>query len=66
LRINKEQDHILILPRGLSFSEATAASLVHTPPHILNIGWEPCALAIEHNCTIVYKIWKTYMEEADE
>uniref|UniRef100_A0A673HCI0 Gamma-adducin-like n=1 Tax=Sinocyclocheilus rhinocerous TaxID=307959 RepID=A0A673HCI0_9TELE len=28
LRINKEQDHILILPKGLSFSEATAASLV--------------------------------------
>ncbi|RXN08898.1 gamma-adducin-like isoform X1 [Labeo rohita] len=28
LRINKEQDHILILPKGLAFSEATAASLV--------------------------------------
>uniref|UniRef100_A0A671MX96 Gamma-adducin-like n=1 Tax=Sinocyclocheilus anshuiensis TaxID=1608454 RepID=A0A671MX96_9TELE len=28
LRISKEQDHILILPKGLSFSEATAASLV--------------------------------------
>uniref|UniRef100_A0A8C1U0U9 Adducin 3 (gamma) b n=1 Tax=Cyprinus carpio TaxID=7962 RepID=A0A8C1U0U9_CYPCA len=28
LRISKEQDHILILPKGLSFLEATAASLV--------------------------------------
>ncbi|XP_052001388.1 gamma-adducin-like [Xyrauchen texanus] len=28
LRVSKEQDHILILPKGLSFSEATAASLV--------------------------------------
>ncbi|XP_056623579.1 adducin 3 (gamma) b [Triplophysa dalaica] len=28
LRVSKEQDHVLILPKGLSFSEATAASLV--------------------------------------
>ncbi|KAJ8360216.1 hypothetical protein SKAU_G00167410 [Synaphobranchus kaupii] len=28
VRVTKEQDHILILPRGLSFSEATAANLV--------------------------------------
>lgn len=28
LRVSKEQDHILILPKGLSFLEATAASLV--------------------------------------
>lgn len=27
-RISKEQDHILIMPRGLSFSEASASSLV--------------------------------------
>ncbi|XP_064176877.1 gamma-adducin-like isoform X2 [Anguilla rostrata] len=28
VRVSKEQDHILILPRGLSFAEATAANLV--------------------------------------
>ncbi|XP_061083463.1 gamma-adducin-like isoform X1 [Conger conger] len=28
VRVTKEQDHILIIPRGLSFSEATAANLV--------------------------------------
>ncbi|XP_074089846.1 gamma-adducin isoform X2 [Macrotis lagotis] len=28
VRISKEQDHILIIPRGLSFSEATASNLV--------------------------------------
>ncbi|XP_072560083.1 adducin 3 (gamma) a isoform X1 [Paramormyrops kingsleyae] len=28
VRISKEQDHILIIPRGLSFAEATAANLV--------------------------------------
>ncbi|XP_069095515.1 gamma-adducin isoform X1 [Pleurodeles waltl] len=28
VRVSKEQDHILIIPRGLSFSEATAANLV--------------------------------------
>ncbi|XP_034045066.1 adducin 3 (gamma) a isoform X2 [Thalassophryne amazonica] len=27
-RINKEQDHILIIPRGLSFAEASASNLV--------------------------------------
>ncbi|XP_044153710.1 gamma-adducin isoform X2 [Bufo gargarizans] len=27
-RVSKEQDHILIIPRGLSFSEASAANLV--------------------------------------
>nr|KAF6424407.1 adducin 3 [Molossus molossus] len=28
VRISKEQDHIIIIPRGLSFSEATASNLV--------------------------------------
>lgn len=28
VRISKEQDHIIIIPRGLSFSEATASTLV--------------------------------------
>ncbi|XP_069467865.1 gamma-adducin isoform X2 [Ambystoma mexicanum] len=28
VRVSKEQDHILIIPRGLSFSEATASNLV--------------------------------------
>ncbi|MBN3297234.1 ADDG protein, partial [Amia calva] len=28
VRVSKEQDHILILPRGLSFAEATAANLM--------------------------------------
>ncbi|KAJ8264486.1 hypothetical protein GJAV_G00149710 [Gymnothorax javanicus] len=28
VRVSKEQDHILIIPRGLSFAEATAANLV--------------------------------------
>nr|KAF6321983.1 adducin 3 [Pipistrellus kuhlii] len=28
VRISKEQDHIILIPRGLSFSEATASSLV--------------------------------------
>ncbi|KAG9460852.1 hypothetical protein GDO78_019135, partial [Eleutherodactylus coqui] len=28
VRISKEQDHILIIPRGLSFSEASASNLV--------------------------------------
>lgn len=28
VRISKEQDHIIIIPRGLSFSEATASALV--------------------------------------
>ncbi|KAM3912708.1 gamma-adducin isoform 2-T5 [Leptodactylus fuscus] len=28
VRVSKEQDHILIIPRGLSFSEASAANLV--------------------------------------
>ncbi|KAG9341873.1 hypothetical protein JZ751_018597 [Albula glossodonta] len=28
VRVTKEQDHILIIPRGLSFSEATAANMV--------------------------------------
>ncbi|XP_068614140.1 gamma-adducin-like [Brachionichthys hirsutus] len=28
VRVNKEQDHVLMSPRGLSFSEATAANLV--------------------------------------
>ncbi|XP_076834432.1 adducin 3 (gamma) b isoform X1 [Brachyhypopomus gauderio] len=28
VRLSREQDHVLILPRGLSFSEATAASLM--------------------------------------
>lgn len=28
VRVNKEQDHILISPRGLSFHELTAANLV--------------------------------------
>lgn len=27
-RVSKEQDHILILPRGLSFAEASASNLV--------------------------------------
>lgn len=30
VRVNKEQDHVLISPRGLSFSEVTAANLVST------------------------------------
>lgn len=28
VRVSKEQDHIIIIPRGLSFSEATASALV--------------------------------------
>ena len=28
VRVSKEQDHILILPRGLSFAEASASNLV--------------------------------------
>lgn len=30
VRVNKEQDHVLISPRGLSFAEVTAANLVST------------------------------------
>lgn len=30
MRVSKEQDHILISPRGLSFAEVTAANLVST------------------------------------
>jgi len=30
VRVSKEQDHILISPRGLSFAEVTAANLVRT------------------------------------
>ncbi|XP_015247278.1 PREDICTED: gamma-adducin-like, partial [Cyprinodon variegatus] len=32
VRVNKEQDHILISPQGLSFAEVTAANLVRTTP----------------------------------
>lgn len=28
VRVNKEQDHVLISPRGLSFAEVTGANLV--------------------------------------
>ncbi|CDR07965.1 unnamed protein product [Oncorhynchus mykiss] len=28
VRVSKEQDHILIIPRGLSFAEASASNLV--------------------------------------
>ncbi|KTG33958.1 hypothetical protein cypCar_00010751 [Cyprinus carpio] len=56
LRISKEQDHILILPKGLSFLEATAASLVHTPTHILNMKLE--TLTTEYNYTIICDMWK--------
>lgn len=28
VRVNKEQDHVLIGPRGISFAEVTAANLV--------------------------------------
>lgn len=30
VRVSKEQDHVLISPRGLSFAEVTAANLVRT------------------------------------
>lgn len=30
VRVNKEQDHVLISPRGLSFTEVTAGNLVST------------------------------------
>lgn len=35
-RISKEQDHILIIPRGLSFAEASASNLVRL---CLNVGF---------------------------
>lgn len=30
VRVNKEQDHVLISPQGLSFAEVTGANLVST------------------------------------
>lgn len=30
VRVSKEQDHVLISPRGLSFAEVTSANLVST------------------------------------
>uniref|UniRef100_A0A8B9LH06 Adducin 3 (gamma) b n=1 Tax=Astyanax mexicanus TaxID=7994 RepID=A0A8B9LH06_ASTMX len=40
VRVCREQDHVLILPRGLSFSEATAASLmkVNLIGHVVEHG----------------------------
>ncbi|KAJ3614722.1 hypothetical protein NHX12_018293, partial [Muraenolepis orangiensis] len=42
-RISKEQDHILILPRGLSFSEAAASNLGSTNLRIDPVGFSPHA-----------------------
>lgn len=36
VRVNKEQDHVLISPRGLSFAEVTAANLVSTMAECLS------------------------------
>lgn len=44
-RISKEQDHILIIPRGLSFGEASASTLVRPPPATPSATYWPGLLA---------------------
>uniref|UniRef100_A0A8D3C7G9 Adducin 3 n=1 Tax=Scophthalmus maximus TaxID=52904 RepID=A0A8D3C7G9_SCOMX len=42
--ISKEQDHILIIPRGLSFAEASASNLVGKKDHYQHTGYISCIL----------------------
>jgi len=41
VRVSKEHDHILIIPRGLSFSEASASNLVRDSPAVITTKAQP-------------------------
>lgn len=50
LRVNKEQEHFLVLPDGLAYSEATGSSLVRkTPPVWVKMVHSKHPL---HTCTL--------------
>uniref|UniRef100_A0A7N5P5I6 Adducin 3 n=1 Tax=Ailuropoda melanoleuca TaxID=9646 RepID=A0A7N5P5I6_AILME len=62
VRISKEQDHIIIIPRGLSFSEATASNLVSSMKcGILPISQESLILG-----DIAYYDYQGSLDEQEE
>uniref|UniRef100_A0A5F8A8E5 Adducin 3 n=1 Tax=Macaca mulatta TaxID=9544 RepID=A0A5F8A8E5_MACMU len=62
VRISKEQDHIIIIPRGLSFSEATASNLVSSMKcGILPISQESLILG-----DVAYYDYQGSLEEQEE
>ncbi|RXM35490.1 Gamma-adducin [Acipenser ruthenus] len=62
VRVSKEQDHVLIIPRGLSFAEATASNLVSSMKcGILPISQEALILG-----DIAYFNYQGCLDESEE